>query len=129
MTTDEIDQMLNDVIAAHVAAYHPGQPCPPLGPNRSGPDRCAVRFKDVPTPAVPPYTREQARALNLPAWNVRCNRCGSYGAIWVPNERPHWHWGNLALCPPHRHELAAEHTRHKLALADLRRVNYEQEQR
>lgn len=57
--------------------------------------------------------------------NLVCNRCGTYGATWTgPDERPGW--GCLALCPPHKEELAAEHRRHAAALAGLRRVNFEQ---
>lgn len=60
-----------------------------------------------------------------PGWNLRCNRCGLYGALWYSGERPGW--GSLALCDPHADELYAEHQRHREALAELRAVNYEQE--
>jgi hypothetical protein len=56
--------------------------------------------------------------------NLRCNRCGTFGAIWISEQRPGW--GSLALCPPHEQELAAEHKRHQAALARLRKVNFEQ---
>lgn len=56
--------------------------------------------------------------------NLRCNRCGTYGAIWIPGERPGW--GNLALCPPHERELDEEHQRHRAALDRIRAVNFEQ---
>jgi|1185.fasta_scaffold873829_2 hypothetical protein len=72
-------------------------------------------------------TPEDARDLPsapMPGWNLRCNRCGTFGADWVPNERPGW--GSLALCSADAAELAAEHRRHWRALADLRSVNYEQ---
>lgn len=80
---------------------------------------------DTTAVAVPHYTLEQANELCLPGWNLRCNRCGSYGADWMPNERPGW--GCLALCPPHKRELVDEHVRHKLALEVLRRVDFEQD--
>jgi hypothetical protein len=69
-------------------------------------------------------TMEQSRERGGPGWNLRCNRCGTYGAEWVPNERPGW--GSLALCPAHCAELEAEHERHRLALLELRAVNFEQ---
>lgn len=56
--------------------------------------------------------------------NLRCNRCGTYGAIWIPDERPGW--GNLALCPPHEQELDDERRRHHAALDRIRAVNFEQ---
>jgi hypothetical protein len=74
-------------------------------------------------PARP--TRDEAKALNLPGWNIGCNRCGAYGARWLPKERPGW--GALALCPPHEKELRAEQYKHKLALDELRAVRFEQE--
>jgi hypothetical protein len=42
----------------------------------------------------------------------------------VAGQRPGW--GALALCQPDRKALADEYARHATALADLRRVNYEQ---
>ena len=56
--------------------------------------------------------------------NLRCNRCGTYGATWVAGERPGW--GSLALCPPHERALAQEYQRHQAALDQLRTVNFEQ---
>lgn len=60
--------------------------------------------------------------------NLRCNRCGTYGATWYQRshtvaERPGW--GHMALCPPHKQELIDEHDRHEAALAWLRTVNFE----
>jgi hypothetical protein len=68
-----------------------------------------------------------------PGWNLRCNRCGTYGATWTGQrgseayrtERPGW--GALALCQPHHDELDAEYERHRRALDTLRHVRYEQE--
>lgn len=66
-----------------------------------------------------------ARTNGALGWNLRCNRCGSYGATWTKtDERPGW--GALALCPPHKQELADEHQRHAAALRRLRLVNFEQ---
>jgi hypothetical protein len=70
-------------------------------------------------------TREEARERCYQGWNLRCNRCGTYGASWLAGERPGW--GALALCPLHEAELVKEHQRHRLALRSLRAVNYEQE--
>lgn len=74
-------------------------------------------------------TPDAAREAGRAGWNIRCNRCGSYGARWRPDERPGWHFGNLALCDPHADELGAEYARHQAALAVLREVRYEQEAR
>lgn len=60
-------------------------------------------------------------------WNLRCNRCGTYGARWLAEERPGW--GSLAVCPQHKDELTEEHRRHDAALAVLRKVNFEQTDR
>lgn len=72
-----------------------------------------------------PLTVEEALDFGLLGWNIRCNRCGSYGAQWLPGQRPGW--GALALCPPHRDELHAEVRRHEGALRALRAVAFEQE--
>lgn len=77
-------------------------------------------------PTQPTYTEAEAKALNLLGWNLRCNRCGTFGAQWVPGERPGWYFGNLALCPPHRQELADVRERHERELAEVRQVNFEQ---
>lgn len=72
-------------------------------------------------------TKDEAKAARpvVQGWNIRCNRCGTYGATWRVGERPGW--GALALCDPHWDELAAEHRRHAEALRWLRAVNFEQE--
>ena len=57
--------------------------------------------------------------------NLRCNRCGEYGASWYNNERPGW--GSLALCNKHARELDDEYKRHYEALKPMRVVNFEQE--
>jgi hypothetical protein len=77
------------------------------------------------TNATKPLTMEQALQRGMLGWSVRCNRCGSYGAEWLPNERPGW--GSLALCPEHTRELRDETARHYRALQTLRAVNFEQE--
>lgn len=33
-------------------------------------------------------TAADARDARVPGWNVRCNRCGTYGATWLPGQRP-----------------------------------------
>jgi hypothetical protein len=85
-----------------------------------------VTTTNIAAEAYPVYTLDEARAACLPGWNLRCNRCGSFGATWLEGERPGW--GALALCPPHGADLKAEHVRHASALLLLREVSYEQEQ-
>jgi hypothetical protein len=76
-------------------------------------------------------TADIARQAGVEGWNLRCNRCGTYGATWtdssVRDERPGW--GALALCPPHKRELADEHRSHAYRLAKLRQVNFHQDNR
>jgi hypothetical protein len=77
------------------------------------------------TAGGPPHPLpELAAAAGLSGWNLRCNRCGRWGADWVDGQRPGW--GALALCDPHAVELADELRRHERALAELRRVVFEQ---
>jgi hypothetical protein len=68
---------------------------------------------------------EDAFAAGMLGWSLRCNRCGSYGAQWIPGERPGW--GSLALCLQHAEELREEMDRHSRALIMLRQVNFHQE--
>ncbi len=70
-------------------------------------------------------TADEAKADQVQGWNLRCNLCGSYGADWHSNERPGW--GDLALCPTHGKDLTDENRRHDTAIAELRRINYEQD--
>jgi len=70
-------------------------------------------------------SKEEARKAHRMGWNLRCNACGTYGALWVPNERPGW--GSLAMCPECKADLDAEYRRHHNALRILRAVNFEQE--
>lgn len=72
-------------------------------------------------PPGPVLDRDEARELSLTGWDIRCNRCGTYGARWVPEEI------NLALCVRHEQELVGEYARHQRALAELRAHRYEQE--
>lgn len=75
-------------------------------------------FLDIPRHVI---TMDEARERELPGWNIRCNRCGDYGAEWLRGERPGW--GALALCPI----CAAVFKMAKKALDELRVVRYEQE--
>lgn len=68
----------------------------------------------------PILSMNEACELGLPGWNIRCNYCGTFGASWLPNERPGW--GSLALCPEHRYEFFVR----KQALHEMRRINFEQ---
>jgi hypothetical protein len=78
------------------------------------------------TTAIGPFpTAEAAAEAHALGWNLRCNRCGGYGADWIPKMRPGW--GSLALCAPHAAELTAEQNRHALALRDLTVVRFEQD--
>lgn len=72
----------------------------------------------------PQPTEQQARAAGLRGANLRCNRCGMWGAMWWQGQRPGW--GALAVCDPHGAELEAELIRHDQALTVLRAVNFEQ---
>jgi hypothetical protein len=83
---------------------------PPMSATRSG--------------GVPLSTKDQAREAQRFGWNLRCNRCGGWGASWFDGHRPGW--GSLALCDPHADELDAEMRRHKSALVELRDVRFEQ---
>ena len=69
-------------------------------------------------------TLDEARSVPVPGWNLRCNRCGSYGAEWLVGERPGY--GSLALCPVHARELRDLKARHASELAEARRVLFEQ---
>lgn len=73
---------------------------------------------------APHPTLEAARDVHAQGWNLRCNRCGGWGASWIRNERPGW--GAAALCAPHARELHEEHQRHQAALAPLRAVSFAQ---
>ena len=33
-------------------------------------------------------TMEQARLAAIPGWNISCQRCGSFGALWVEHFLP-----------------------------------------
>jgi hypothetical protein len=72
-----------------------------------------------------PWSLQEAQAAARQGWNIRCNRCGSYGARWWRNGRPGW--GALALCPLDALELEAELRRHTETLRRLLAVNYEQD--
>lgn len=70
-------------------------------------------------------TVDDAKAACVSGWNLRCNRCGGYGANWIPGMRPGW--GALALCRPHQAELTAEERRHADAMRELTAVRFEQD--
>lgn len=70
-------------------------------------------------------TAEKAADAGRMGWNLRCNRCGGYGATWIPGMRPGW--GALALCFPHRDALVREENRHARAMTALTEVNFEQD--
>jgi hypothetical protein len=72
----------------------------------------------------PRETRREAALAGIRGWNLRCNRCGLWGALWYADQRPGW--GALALCGPHAAELRQELQRHLLVLRVLREVRFEQ---
>lgn len=72
----------------------------------------------------PHPTREAAREAGVLGWNLRCNRCGWWGAYWFQGMRPRW--GCLALCGPDAAALREEIRRHKRAMATLAKVDFEQ---
>lgn len=71
-------------------------------------------------------TQDDARVAGVPGCNLRCNVCGTYGATWMPGERPGWRYGNLAACPTDKVAFEAEYRRRATALAELREVRFEQ---
>lgn len=73
----------------------------------------------------PQPTAEEAAEAGLIGWNLRCNRCGGYGAQWIPEMRPGW--GALALCNPHAAELSAAEHRHADEMRELTAVRFEQD--
>lgn len=80
------------------------------------------------TAAVGPFpTAEEAAEAGVTGWNLRCNRCGDYGATWHPGRRPGW--GALALCAPDAAALLDEELRHRKAIQELTAVNFEQDRR
>jgi hypothetical protein len=72
----------------------------------------------------PRPTAEEAAAAGVIGWNLRCNRCGGFGATWIPKMRPGW--GSLALCYPHADELTKLQRRHADELKAATAVNFEQ---
>lgn len=69
-------------------------------------------------------TEAEAREAGRMGHNLRCNRCGGYGATWIAKMRPGW--GSLALCYPHKRELEAVQRRHADELAEVTKINFEQ---
>ncbi len=80
----------------------------------------------MPRTGRPTRSKEEARALGLTGWNIRCNVCGDYGAAW-------WHrvtrigFGSYALCELDRVRAEQELDRHYTALEEVLKVNYEQD--
>lgn len=70
-------------------------------------------------------SREEAKRQCVLGWNIRCNKCGSYGAVWIKSGRPGW--GSLALCPIHEQLYLAEMKRHSEELLWLAKIEFEQE--
>jgi len=91
-----------------------------MKPRKSG-EVTAQRFG----PALP--TTEEAREAGRNGWNLRCNRCGGYGAQWIPGARRGW--GALALCHPEAEEYFQMMRRHDNELSFYTTVNFEQDAR
>ena len=70
-------------------------------------------------------TPEEAAEAHRIGWNLRCNRCGGYGATWIVGARPNW--GSLALCYPHKAEYEATVQRHADEMAVFTTVQFEQD--
>lgn len=70
-------------------------------------------------------TPEEAAAAHRMGWNLRCNRCGGYGAAWIVGARPNW--GSLALCYPHKEEYEKTVRRHADEMAAFTDVKFEQD--
>lgn len=71
-----------------------------------------------------PTPGEAAEAGRM-GWNLRCNRCGGYGATWLVGARPNW--GSLALCHPHAKEYGAMVLRHAGEMELFTNVKFEQD--
>lgn len=74
-------------------------------------------------------TTELAAAIPVPGHNLRCNRCGSFGASWTDDAHARPGWGRLALCGDDMLEWCEESRRHNEVLRSFRagyRVNFEQ---
>lgn len=61
-------------------------------------------------------TADEARWAGRRGWDLRCRRCGDFGATWQPGVQA---GTDIALCDPHAGELAAERARHDAAMAKL----------
>lgn len=93
-----------------------------------GNNRMSPLSAEKPDPFGPPKaTPDEAADAHLIGWNLRCNRCGGYGATWVVGMRPGW--GSLALCYPHERELRAAQRRHADEVKELTAVRFEQDRR
>ena len=75
------------------------------------------------------FTAKDAKQAGISGWNLRCNRCGTYGANWRFGLGERKGWGELALCREHGAELSAEYDRHRLELERLCAVQFEQAER
>jgi hypothetical protein len=75
----------------------------------------------------PHSTSEAAKKAGVHGWNLRCQRCGQWGAGWYYYRPECPEWGDLALCGPHASALHNELRRHKDAVRDMIRENFRQE--
>lgn len=73
----------------------------------------------------PLATAKEAAEAGRMGHNLRCNRCGGYGAQWVEGARPGW--GALALCHPESEAYFKMLARHAKELAAYTKVNFEQD--
>ena len=72
-------------------------------------------------------TADEAAAAGRRGHNIRCNRCGGYGAQWISGARKGW--GALALCHPHASAYQDMTRRHAEELARFTIINFEQERK
>lgn len=72
-------------------------------------------------------TPEEAAAAGRMGHNLRCNKCGGYGAVWIPGARPDW--GSLALCYPEAEDYYAMVSRHADEMRQYIDVKFEQDSR
>ena len=72
-------------------------------------------------------TPEEAAAAGRMGHNLRCNKCGGYGAVWIPKARPGW--GSLALYFPEAEEYDAMVRRHEDEMRQFTDVKFEQDRR
>jgi hypothetical protein len=76
-----------------------------------------------------PLTIEEAKAIPLPGWNLRCNRCGSFGATHEDGDGKRRGYGHFVFCPSCMKEYVAMQERHRLEAEVWQTIHFEQDWR